>query len=41
MWQTIGFIIGGAAIFDPGCMMTSRIDTVPKPGTRAGVRASP
>src|SRR5262249_27234542 len=24
IWQTMAFIMGGAMVFDPGCMMTSR-----------------
>src|SRR6266446_5402050 len=40
IWQTMAFIIGGAAVFDPGCMMTSRIDTVLKPGMMDGVSPS-
>ena len=28
----LAFIIGGASVFDPGCIMTSRIETVLKPG---------
>jgi hypothetical protein len=36
----LAFIIGGAAVFDPGCMMTSRIETVLKPGMRHGVSPS-
>src|SRR5258708_6181996 len=30
----------GAAVFDPGCMITSRIETVLKPGMRDGVSPS-
>jgi hypothetical protein len=31
MWHTIGLGIGGPAVFDPGCMMMSRIETVLNP----------
>jgi hypothetical protein len=27
-WQTMAFSMGGPMVFDPGCMMTSRIETV-------------
>jgi len=30
IWQIIAFFIGGFMVFDPGCMMTSRIETVLK-----------
>jgi hypothetical protein len=40
IWQTMAFIIGGPAVFDPGCMMTSSIETVLKPGMRDGVSPS-
>src|SRR6516165_9943628 len=36
IWQIIGFAVGGASVLDPGCMMTSRIDTVLKPGIVEG-----
>src|SRR6266566_2835789 len=32
IWQIMAFIIGGPAVFDPGCIMTSRIETVLNPG---------
>ncbi len=37
IWQTMAFIIGGPAVFDPGCMMMSRSWTFLKPGMMAGV----
>src|SRR6516162_7023090 len=37
MWHTIGLGIGGPAVFDPGCMMMSRIETVLNPGIRDGL----
>src|SRR6266571_6580317 len=37
IWQTIGFGIGGPAVFDPGCMMMSRMETVLKPDIIAGL----
>src|SRR6266566_9948428 len=40
IWQTMGFIIGGPIVFDAGCMMTSRIETVLKPGMMDGVSPS-
>jgi hypothetical protein len=40
IWQIMAFIIGGPIVFDPGCMMTSRIETVLKPGMRDGVSPS-
>ena len=40
IWQITAFIIGGAAVFDPGCIMTSRIETVLKPGMMDGVSPS-
>src|SRR6266436_1166554 len=40
IWQIMAFIIGGPAVFDPGCMMTSRIETVLKPGMMDGVSPS-
>ena len=40
IWQIMAFIIGGPAVFDPGCIMTSRIETVLKPGMRDGVSPS-
>jgi hypothetical protein len=38
---TMGFIIGGPAVFDPGCIMTSRIKTVLNPGMSEEVAESP
>jgi hypothetical protein len=32
----MAFGIGGPAVFDPGCMMMSRMETVLKPGIRDG-----
>jgi hypothetical protein len=40
IWQIMAFIIGGPIVFDPGCMMTSRIETVLKPGMSDGVSPS-
>src|SRR6516164_5642618 len=40
IWQTIAFSIGGPMVFDPGCIMTSRIETVLKPGIMDGVSPS-
>jgi hypothetical protein len=37
IWHTIGLGIGGPAVFDPGCMMMSRIETVLNPGIRDGL----
>src|SRR6516162_10491939 len=37
MWHTIGLGIGGPAVFDPGCMMMSRIETVLNPGINDGL----
>src|SRR5215467_9474269 len=37
MWHTIGLGIGGPAVFDPGCMMISRIETVLDPGINDGL----
>ncbi len=34
---SFGDNIGGLAVFDPGCMMMSRIETVLKPGIRDGL----
>src|SRR3989442_15106029 len=36
MWQTMAFFIGLLAVFDPGCMMMSRMETVLKFGMIAG-----
>jgi hypothetical protein len=40
IWQTMAFSMGGPMVFDPGCMMRSRIETVLKPGTMDGVSPS-
>src|SRR6516164_2865442 len=37
MWHTIALGIGGPAVFDPGCMMMSRIETVLNPGIKDGL----
>src|SRR3989442_12270453 len=36
IWQTMASFIGLPALFDPGCMMMSRIETLLKPGMMAG-----
>src|SRR5262249_33830928 len=40
IWQIMAFIIGGAMVFDPGCMMMSRIETVLKPEISDGASPS-
>ena len=40
IWQTMAFIIGGPMVFDPGCIMISRIETILKPGMMDGVSPS-
>src|SRR5207253_5581551 len=40
IWQTMAFSIGGPIVFDPGCIMRSRIETVLKPGLMDGVSLS-
>jgi hypothetical protein len=37
----MGFIIAEPAVFDPGCMMTSRIETVLNGEMSDGVAVSP
>src|SRR5712691_4430068 len=37
IWQTMACIMGGPILFDPGCTMMSRIETVLKPGMRDGL----
>src|SRR5882672_1484584 len=40
IWQIMSFGIGIVPVFDPGCMMTSRIETVLKPGMTDGFCAA-
>src|SRR5256884_9517653 len=37
IWQTMASFMGGPIVFDPGCMMMSRIETVVKPGMMDGL----